>query len=212
MDNPVLARLALAGQVRQGTARFMPSRSAVSSAHPALDALLGGGWPLGVLIELLVAPPGSAELALLLPALAQLQAAEPGRACHVLLLAPPHVPYAPSLQQRGIDLQRLLVVPPTRRLRPADLLWAMEEALAAGACAAVVAWGDAAGRTALQRLQLAALGSGALAVLVRRPLFRRERSPAALRLEAHTTAAAGLGIDVFRNRQGAVGRIELSPP
>jgi cell division inhibitor SulA/protein ImuA len=210
VDNPVLARLALAGRLRQGMGQSVPSRPAVSSAHPALDALLGGGWPLGVLIELLVAPPGSAELALLLPALVRLQAAEPGRACHVLLLAPPHVPYAPALQQRGVDLQRLLVVPPTRRLRPADLLWAMEEALTAGACAAVVAWGDAAGRTVLQRLQLAALGSGALAVLVRRPLFRRDRSPAAVRLEVHSTAAAGLGIEVFRNRRGAVGRIELS--
>jgi hypothetical protein len=211
VDNPLLARLALAGQIRQGTGRATPSRPFVSSAHPALDALLGGGWPLGVLIELLVAPPGSAELALLLPALARLQSADPARACHILLLAPPHVPYVPALQQRGIDLQRLLVVPSTRRLQAADLLWAMEEALAAGACAAVVAWGDAAGRTALQRLQLAALGSDALAVLVRRPLFRRERSPAAVRLEVHTTAAAGLGIEVFRNRQGAVGRIELSP-
>ncbi|MBL8225999.1 MAG: translesion DNA synthesis-associated protein ImuA [Chromatiales bacterium] len=211
MENPVLARLALAGQVRQGMGQSLPSRPAVSSAHPALDALLGGGWPLGVLIELLVTPPGSAELALLLPALVRLQAAEPGRACQVVLLAPPHMPYAPALQQQGLDLQRLLVVPPTRRRQPADLLWAMEEALAAGACAAVVAWGDAAGRTALQRLQLAALGSDALAVLVRRPLFRRERSPAAVRLEVHTTAAAGLGIEVFRNRQGAVGRIELSP-
>jgi cell division inhibitor SulA/protein ImuA len=211
VDNPLLARLALAGQIRQGTGRAIPSRPVVSSAHPALDALLGGGWPLGVLIELLVAPPGSAELALLLPALARLQSAEPARACHVLLLAPPHVPYVPALQQHGIDLQRLLVVPSTRRLQAADLLWAMEEALAAGACAAVVAWGEAAGRTALQRLQLAALGSGALAVLVRRPLCRRERSPAAVRLEVHSTAAAGLGIDVFRNRQGAVGRIELSP-
>lgn len=210
MDNPVLARLALTGQIRQGTGPVGSSRPPVSSAHPALDALLGGGWPLGVLIELLVAPPGSAELALLLPCLVRLQAAEPGRAGHILLLAPPHIPYAPALQQRGIDLQRLLVVPPMRRLRPADLLWAMEEALAAGACAAVVAWGDAAGRTALQRLQLAALGSGALAVLVRRPPSRRERSPAAVRLEVHTTATAGLGIEVFRNRLGAVGRIELS--
>jgi hypothetical protein len=210
MDNPALARLALTGQVRQGMGRVLPDRPLVPSDHPALDALLGGGWPLGLLLELLVAPPGSAELALLLPALVRLQAGEPGRTRHVLLVAPPHVPYAPSLQQRGLDLQRLLVVPPTRRLRPADVLWAMEEALAAGACAAVLAWGDAAGRTALQRLQLAALGSGALAVLVRRPRFRRERSPAAVRLEVHATAAGGLGIEVFRNRQGAVGRIELT--
>jgi cell division inhibitor SulA/protein ImuA len=214
VDNPVLARLAAAGQVRQGTAAVAPLRPGIPSSYPALDGLLGGGWPAGLLLELLVTPPGSGELALLLPALARLHASDapPATARQILLIAPPHVPYPPALHAGGVDLGRVMVVPPSRRLTPADVLWTMAEALAAGACAAVLAWGGAAGRTALQRLQLAALASEALAVLVRDAHHRRERSPAAIRLELQATAAGSLGVDVFRHRHGPTGRIDLPLP
>jgi cell division inhibitor SulA/protein ImuA len=212
VENPVLARLAATGQVRQGAAAVAPVHQAIPSSYPVLDALLGGGWPAGLLLEFLVSPPGGGELALLLPALARLHAADAEPVRHILLIAPPHVPYPPALQDGGVDLRRVLVVPPSRRLKPADVLWTMEEALAAGACAAVLAWGGDAGRTALQRLQLAALASEALAVLVRGARHRRERSPAAIRLELQAMVSGSLSVEVFRNRHGPTGRVDLLLP
>ena len=51
-------------------------------------------------------------------------------------------------------------------------LWAMEQALRSGLCAAVIAWSKSAARPVLRRLQLAAAGSR-LAVLFRPPAARR---------------------------------------
>jgi hypothetical protein len=67
----------------------------VPSGWPRLDAQLpGGGWPLGTLIELLLAEPGVGELRLLLPALRALTHARADDAHHWLAwIAPPHLPY-----------------------------------------------------------------------------------------------------------------------
>jgi hypothetical protein len=161
---------------------------------------------VGCLIELLVASAGTGELALLLPALARLPAS--GRP--LVLIAPPQVPYAPGWQQQGIDPQYLLVVDTALAPVPESAaLWAMEELLAADACAAVMAWSGRAVRSTLQRLQLAATTSRSLAILVRGTGCRNERSPAAVRLVA-SPRPAGLALELLRNRFGATGRIELA--
>ena len=49
-----------------------PVAARVPTGFPALDQLLGGGWPTGTLTELLVSGQGSGELGLLSPALARL--------------------------------------------------------------------------------------------------------------------------------------------
>jgi len=50
-------------------------------------------------------------------------------------IAPPHEPYAPALAQQGIELTRLLVVRPAGAT---EALWAAEQALGSGVCAAVL--------------------------------------------------------------------------
>src|SRR5882724_4714984 len=87
--------------------------------------LPGGGWPRGVVSELLSERSGIGELSLLVPALANLSR-EDG---WLMLIAPPWIPYAPALAARGIRLSKLAVVD-TRSDR--DTLWAAEQGLRAG--------------------------------------------------------------------------------
>src|SRR5690606_37152697 len=120
----------------------------------------------------------------------------------VMLIDPPWIPYAPALQQQGLALSRLMVIH-TGISRPVAQhiaqkasrrafhggSWALEEALGAGACAGIVAWMEAVGVIGLRRLQLAASRTSTWVVLIRSGRFRRERSPAALRLELTGTPA-----------------------
>ncbi|MEO7385901.1 MAG: hypothetical protein ABIX37_03070 [Gammaproteobacteria bacterium] len=157
--------------------------SRIATGFPSLDALLGGGWPTGTLTELLVSGPGSGELGLLCPALARLNAAaaSPGAAAGwVMLIAPPWIPYAPGLSWQGLALDRVLTV---RVRQPPEALWVMDETLRSGACAGVIAWAGTTKHVLLQRLHLLAVRQQAWAVLIRAAQFRRQRSPARLRLE-----------------------------
>ncbi|MDZ4144808.1 MAG: hypothetical protein U1D29_09790 [Burkholderiales bacterium] len=93
----------------------------VPTGHAALDAQLpGGGWPVGALVEILQAPPGWQTWSLLLPALVQVLASQPGPV--VLVGAPVApgggsgraddglVPFGPSLRAQGLAPERLLWV------------------------------------------------------------------------------------------------------
>jgi protein ImuA len=141
----------------------------------ALDAVLPArGWPTGALAEILIEHPGSGELALLMPALARMSRSDR----LIVWVAPPFVPYAPALLHAGLDLRRLLVV---RTESGGDVLWAGEQALRSGSCAAVLLWAEPSGRW-LRRLQLAAEAGGALGVLYRSARARDQPTCAALRL------------------------------
>ena len=179
----------------------------VSTGFRALDARLpGGGWPLASLIELLVPATGVGEVRLLLPALRSLTAdgTEPR---WVAWLAPPHLPYAPALAAAGLDSARMLVVRPRAGF---DVLWAMEQALGSGACAAVLGWADAAGDTALRRLALAAEEGQSPCFLFRPPRHRDESSPAALRLSL-SAHGDGLDVEILKCRGGMPGRVDRLP-
>ena len=139
---------------------FAPVITRLPTGFPALDHLLGGGWPTGMLTELLVAGHGSGELGLLSPALARLTThTQPSVAGGwVMLIAPPWIPYGPGLCWQGFALNRVLMV---RVRQPPEALWAMEEALRSGACNGVIAWvgttaTQRAGHSLLQRLHLLA--------------------------------------------------------
>lgn len=175
----------------------------IPTGFRALDARLpGGGWPLATLIELLVPAAGVGEIRLLLPALRSLTAAgtEPR---WVAWLAPPHLPYAPALADAGLDPARMLVVRPRAGV---DRLWAMEQALRSGACAAVLGWAGEARDPMLRRLKLAAEEGDTPAFLLRPAAHRDESSPAALRL-ALTARDYGLDVEVLKSRSGPA-RIE----
>src|SRR3982751_1601358 len=154
------------------------SRAAVetlSTGFAALDAgLPGGGWPRHGLVEVLTPQPGVGELYLLLPVLASLSRAAPGRWC--TWVSPPHEPFAPALEAHGVALDRMLVV---RTHLP---LWAHEQALRSGAWEVALARLPRATPRAVRRLQLAAEQGRSLGVLYRSQRFASEASPAMLRV------------------------------
>lgn len=175
----------------------------LATGWPELDRVLGGGWPLGQLTELLVEACGLGELSLLMPALAGLTRPPPQPGAEprwVALVAPPHLPYAPPLAHAGLDLARVLVVHARRDM---DTLWAIEQALQSQTCAAVLGWPATGDEGALRRLQLAAEASGAWTVLFRDARFQAASSPAPLRIRVARGAAPGqLALDVLKRRGG----------
>ncbi|MGE8212714.1 MULTISPECIES: translesion DNA synthesis-associated protein ImuA [unclassified Stenotrophomonas] len=151
-----------------------PSRQ--STGHALLDEVLPtGGWPESALSEILLPADGVGELRLLWPSLARLtQAGE-----RVVLVAPPHLPYAPAWQAAGVDLRQIQVVE-APELR--DALWASEQCLRSGSCGAVLCWPQLAEDKALRRLQVAAESGQTLGFACRPLQAVRNPSPAALRI------------------------------
>jgi hypothetical protein len=191
-----LSALLARSDIRRGGALARVASASVPTGFPQLDAELpGGGWPTGVLTEILPAHEGIGELRILGHALASLART----AKRLAWIAPPYLPYAPALAAANIDLAQILIV---KVRSPADTLWAAEQALRSAACGAVLMWPQRAAYTALRRLQLAAEKTCALAVVFRSPDAYRESSPAALRL-ALNTAAGGVEIRILK-RRGAV--------
>ena len=164
--------------------RGQPQHVPCSTPHPTtghalLDASLPlGGWPPAALTELLVALDGMGEMALLFPTLARLtQTGE-----RVMLVAPPYRVHAPGWRHAGIDLNLLQVI----KAAPRDALWATEQCLRSGACAAVLCWPHQADDRALRRLQVAAETGQCLGFAFRDSRHARNPSPAALRVQVDT--------------------------
>lgn len=199
-------RLWQAGRSSAATGRRLPT------SWPALDRALGGGWPCGQLTELLIDAHGVGEFSLLLPALARLSTcpdARDGASGWSMLVAPPHVPYAPALARAGLDLSRMLVVHSRRDM---DTLWAIEQAVRSQTCPAVVGWSQLDDESALRRLQLAAESAGCWAVLIRPSRLHATRSPAPLRIRLRREEGARqLLVDVLKRRGGPPSTVALDP-
>jgi hypothetical protein len=184
----------------------------VSTGFPDLDQALPGGWPIGILTELLVDLCGIGELQLLLPALIALSnhPVDPGvnprlgTEKRIMLVAPPYVPYAPALVREGVNISRLIVA---HCHRQNDVLWTMEQALRSGTCAAVLAWSKNSDERALRRLQLAVEKGACWAVLFKPARFKKQRSPAALRAHLLAAGASGISMDIFKNCNGRPQKI-----
>ncbi len=166
-NNPAIWR------ARDALRRRVPAQP---TRHAALDAVLpGGGWPVGMLSEILAPQLGFGEFALLAPMLA-----ERSRQGHrVVFVHPPCPPYAPTMAQHGIALDQVLLIDVAQER---DALWASEQILASRTPAAVLVWVDAANERALRRLALAAEGSQSLAIAFRPLSAASTISPAALRV------------------------------
>ncbi len=158
------------------------------SVHPtgfdALDAALpSGGWPASALSEILHADDGVGEMRLAWPALARLsQAGE-----RIVLIAPPHRPFAPAWRAAGIALERLHVVSASNAR---DALWAAEQCLRSGSCGAVLCWPQRVDDRTLRRLHVAAESGQTLALAWRDMAAARNPSPAALRGAIDTAPSA----------------------
>jgi cell division inhibitor SulA/protein ImuA len=181
-SNELLDSDGLRGRIWRGQSA-RSGEVALPTGFAALDRYLpGGGWPLGSLIEVFVERYGVGELTLLMPALATLTSSGQPRTAvarkWVAWIAPPFVPYAPALQQRGVRVDALLLVHPSNK----ECLWTVEQVIRSGSSSGVLAWLAAADHVALRRLQLAAEEQGCWTILFRPLSARRERSPAALRI------------------------------
>lgn len=168
-----------------------------STGFAELDERLAGGWPKGMLTEILYEADGVGELSLIMPALAQMS--RQGR--WLAWVSPPHIPYAPALSAKGVDLSRVLMIHPRAET---DTLWSIEQALRSGTCGAVLAWLDKADDRSLRRLQLAAAEGQSWGVLFRHADAAQEPSPAALRLLVKPNEA-GVRVNILKRRGGAVG-------
>jgi cell division inhibitor SulA/protein ImuA len=183
-----------------------PPRPVWSTGRSALDARLpGGGWPTASLIEVLIDESGLGEVQLFLPALVACQRAAVGEAPWIVWIAPPHEPYAPALAQEGIELTRLLVVRPDSAV---EALWAAEQVLSSGICAAVLLWLRGTDDRWLRRLKLAAEAGGALGVLFRPERHRFESSPASLRLWM-TCRGSAAHLELLKVQGGRPGPVDL---
>lgn len=171
----------------------------IPSGHPGLDELLpGGGWPRAAVTELRMLRPGVGELSLLLPALARLSSQDQW----VALVNPPHLPGAAALAAGRVNLSRLLVL---RCQDGNDTLWAMEQSLGSGACAAVLGWPSFLNERALRRLQLAAERGRAFGVCLCTGQAPGS-SLAALRLQLRP-AGGRLEVTVLKVRGHGTGRV-----
>lgn len=200
----------------------------VSTGFEALDAQLpGGGWPCGVLAELLLAQPGIGEMRLLAPVMARRSSSPQGAAPEggsIMLFGPPALPCAQALEQLGVDVGRLVVVHGREGARgaavrhllaSADLLWALEQALRSGQVGVVLAWlPDRLAAEALRRLQLAAQAHEGPAFLLRGIGERCKPSPAPLRLVLHPGHGPDeLSVQVLKRRGPAgSGPLRLALP
>ncbi len=193
-------RLLRQGLLWRGDAPAWARESVVSSGFVQLDEAMGGGWPRGSLTEILSDGPG---LSLLLPALADLSRG----ARWLAWVNAPWLPYAPALSARGLDVSRVLLI---RGRDEGQALWAAEQALRSGNCAAVMLWPQRISTARARRLQLAAEEGDCLGLLFRPPGAAAQSSMAALRLEVKPHEA-GLEVTVLKRPAGWGGRRLVLP-
>jgi len=174
----------------------------IGTGHASLSTQLpGGGWPTGVLVDLLVAQHGVGEMRLLAPALASVA----GRG--IALIEPPHPPQILALAALGISPSQTMWI---RSGRTADALWATEQVLRSGTYGAVLFWQNHARGESLRRLHLAAQQGETLFFMLRPLAAAQDASPALLRLSLKPTAG---GIEIgFVKRRGPLRDAPLFVP
>ncbi len=205
LKNPRIWR----GQVQHESSAWQ----GIASGYPRLDRHLpGGGWPQHALTEILLEQYGTGELKLLMPALARLSQAErengsasndrefidAAKAGWIAWIAPPFEPYPPALLQWGINLSHVLIVRPKEA---GETLWAAEQALSSGNCAAVLLWPEILDDAASRRLQLAAEKGQSWAIAFRSLRALSQPSAAALRIKI-TTGNQGTDLGILKSRGG----------
>ncbi len=156
------------------------------------QALPGGGWPLGCVIEIVVSEWGQGELSILLPLLASVsQQAKP-----LVFIAPPYVPYAPAFELAGVDLQWLWMI--DQEVKHKDIAWAAEKSLSGARGGVVLIWMSRYGHKQIRHLQVAADRGATLGVLMH--CGEGWPTPVPLRLGVQYRQQ-GLAVEILKSRQ-----------
>lgn len=193
-DHPLLWR---AKELNPGQVKSRRPDQSLASGYSELDQeLTGRGWPRNALVEILLPCAGLGELRLLLPTLAALSNKQ-----WIAWINPPFIPYAPALEQYGVDMQKILII---QAREHAEALWAVERCSQSACCGAVIAWPDQASLTAkqLRRAQLAARSGNTLGVFFRPLDAEQQTSPAELRLKITGHQVDQLSLDILKRRGG----------
>jgi len=186
--------------------------NSINTGYPSINKLLhSNGWPLATINEFGINQHGIGELRLLIPALREIQSASQQK--HIILISPPHLPFAPALVKENIDLKSLTVVK-TNTLK--DSLWAAEQSLIANCCAAVICWTGThkINNHDLRRLQLAAEKTQAWSVLFRHSRCLEESSVSGLRIQLNCNSYSKLELNILKQPQGWGGQqctVSLAP-
>lgn len=167
------------------------SNDSIPTGFAELDAVLPGrGWSRSGITMIHVPREGAGELSVLLPVLAQVS--QENR--KIAFIAPPYLPYAPSLALAGIDLSRYMLVN-VQSLE--SRLWAIEQALRSGACGAVVFWTQGMNKHHLRRLEIAALEGAAMGIAFDHdPMDLNDECPIGVRLAMHPNIGARVQIEI----------------
>lgn len=168
------------------------SVASATSGHAALDAVLPHrGWTIGTLNEVLFDVDGIGELELVLPTLAAMTRQQR----HVVAVGAPYVLYPAALLACGVELDYLHCVETRNEL---EALWAAEQCLRSGVCAAVLCWPRQMNERALRRLQVAAESGNALGFAFRPGRAAANPSPAVVRIQLQ--AGSGTQLRVLKCR------------
>ena len=166
-----------------------------------LNGLLpNGGWPRKSMTEIVVPDWGHGELQILLPLLRHVQSLEK----QIAFIAPPFIPYAPALEQSGLNLDRLIVI--DSGLPAKDIWWVAEKIQRHPDCGVVLLWPDqnsgsgfASADRQLRKLQVAADAANNFGFTFRRGSF--SDTPVGLRLKV-ARCEQGLSVEILKSRFG----------
>ncbi len=168
---------------------------AISTGYAALDVMLPhGGWPVGAITEIFCPDDSRFALPLIWPALARLSQAKRWLA----MIAPPNAPSGGQLQAEGIDLSHVLMIHPHAT---SNGLWAVEHALRAGTCAAVLSWVSHADHHSMQDLRGAALAGNSCGLIFRPERAMEQPSAAGMRLRLSATSDMGIYVELLEQRR-----------
>lgn len=166
----------------------------MSTGFAELDAVLpGGGWPGGLLTEILVSQFSIVEFRLLAPVLAALTQAKRT----VVLVGPSMAPHPPGLRHDGVDERHLVWVDVDV---PRDRLWATEQLVKSGSCGAIVAWLPLVRAEQIRRLQVLANHCKGPVFLCRPETAARDSSAAPLRLMVRVETDWLIHVEVLKRR------------
>ncbi|WP_370292881.1 translesion DNA synthesis-associated protein ImuA [Thalassolituus sp.] len=193
-ERPELRPLMRKGQVWSAQQHHPEKTQALSTGYPELDRQLpGGGWQPGQICEIYHPQAGSGELSIIAPALARLS--EQPR--WILWVAPPAIPYAPALEQAGINSQRVLMVHPRTYQEAA---WSIEEGLKSGHCSAILGWLSEWDKQHIRRLQIACQEKNAHCWLWPQREADTSGSPAPVRMQVRRNSSSTLEVNLLKCR------------